>query len=91
MTDTDNMLNSNLLIIHTSFPRIGKALELYWGNKEFHPYMNSLLSDTRNSRQGFPSHILFALIELQQLHDKVFPALIVDDPDDWKSSQFGIV
>ena len=88
---SDRILNSNLLIVHAAFPRIGKALELFWGNKEFRPYMDNLLSGTRNSRQGFPSDVLFALIAIQQLHDAEFPELITGETDAWKLSHPDII
>ena len=91
MQDTNAaILNANLLMIHASFPRIGKALELYWGEKEFSKYVNSLLADNTHLRQGFPAHVLSSIMILQDLHDKLFPQLMIDDPDNWMSSQFGI-
>lgn len=90
---SDDTLNINLLMIHAFSPRIGQALELFWGNKEFQPYVNKLLADdmpTGTVRQGFPSRVLTALVALQQLHDTVFPQFIIEDPDEWMSSQFGI-
>ena len=86
----DERLNANLLKIHAAFPRVGKALELYWGEKEFQPYINKLLADNRDSRKGFPFEVMLAIMDLQQLHDIIFPELQIEDPDEWTSSQFGI-
>ena len=82
-------LNKNLLIIHSQIPRVGKALELYWGEKEFVPYVSKLLSDS-DGRKGFPFDVLTAILALQELHDKLFPQYIPPEQDDWASSQFGL-
>ena len=76
-------------MIHASYPRIGKALELFWGNKEFAPYINKLTAVDRPDRVGFPSHVMEAIVALQILHDEVFPDFAIEDPDDWNHSQFG--
>lgn len=94
MDDKTEKLTANLLMVHAFSPRVGKALELFWGHMDFQPYMNKLLADdmpTGTARQGFPMHVLSALIILQQLHDEMFPQFIIEDPDDWMSSQFGII
>jgi len=91
--DTE-ILKDSLLMVHAFSPRVGKALDLFWGHKDFQPYMNKLLADDMPGgvrRQGFPLHVLSALIELQSLHDKMFPQYIIEDPDEWMSSQFGIM
>lgn len=90
MEDKKDILNTNLLVIYKSFERIGKALELRWGDKEFQPYMNSLLGVGRPSRQGFPIDVLEALINLQQLHDTIFPEYVIHDPNNWSSMKSGI-
>ena len=84
------VLNSNLLLIHAQFPHVGRAIEMFWGYKEFPLYVNKLLSDNKGTRKGFPFDILSALITLQSLHDQLFPEHMIDDPDDWLSSQFGV-
>ena len=85
----NDILNKNLLIIHESFPRIGNALEVFWSEPEFSPYINKLVSVDRPDRQGFPFEIVVALTELQILHDELFPHLRVEDPENWSSSKFG--
>ncbi len=89
-----DILKESLLMAHAFSPRIGKALDLFWGHKDFQPYLNKLLADDMpngKQRQGFPVHVMSALIALQQLHDKMFPQFIIEDPDEWMSSQFGIM
>jgi hypothetical protein len=83
------LMNKSLLMIYASFPRIGKALELYWGEKEFATYINKLTAVDRPGRQGFPSLVMEAIAALQILHDEVFPNHAYEDPDDWTSSMFG--
>lgn len=90
MATSEEILNVSLLLLQAKFPRIGKALEFLWGQKEFPPYVNKLLNDGRNDRQGFPVDVMTAIMSLQILHDEMFPQFQLDDPDDWKSSQFGI-
>ena len=87
--EQQHLMGKSLLMIHASFPRIGKALELYWGEKEFAPYINKLTAADRPDRQGFPSFVMEAIVALQILHDEVFPDLAYEDPDDWTSSMFG--
>jgi hypothetical protein len=48
------------------FPRIVDNLELFWGYPEFEAYLNSLTSETRETkRQGFPKEVAEELLELQ--------------------------
>ena len=83
MQDDALILNTNLLIIYALFPRIGCAIELYWGEKEFSKYITSLLVDTTNARQGFPAQVLSSIIILQDLHDRLFPQLKINIKDIW--------
>ena len=77
--DSTNTLNSSLSIVHSAFPRVGKGIELMWGDKEFPKYMGKLIADGRNDRKGFPFEVLMALINLQILHDEVYPQFIEPD------------
>ena len=78
--------NLHFATVMNRFPRIGKALALYWGQGEFNPYMDTLIHDNRGgTRTGFPFEIAMALLELQQLHDKSFPKLIPKARDPWSS------
>jgi hypothetical protein len=80
-------LNTNLLTLYATFPRIAKGIELFWGNKEFPDYINKLLADGRNDRQGFPAEVTTALFALQKLHAVSFPEY-EDDQDGWMSTSF---
>ena len=79
MQDDASILTANISIIHALFPRIGNAITLYWGEREFSPYAISLLIDNTYSRQGFPPQVLSSIIILQALHDKKFPQLMIND------------
>jgi hypothetical protein len=89
MTDEhSNTLNSSLLLIHAAFPRIGKGIELMWGDKAFPKYMGKLIADGRNDRQGFPYEVLMALMRLQMLHDELYPEFVEDDETGFGASIF---
>lgn len=70
-------------IFKTEYPRIYNSISLFWGEKEFTPYINSLLEDTRGNRQGFSFRILNCLIKLQEVHDAEFPQHANNDKDLW--------
>ena len=80
--ESSNTLNTSLLIIHSTFPRIGKGIELMWGDKGFPKYMGKLIADGRFDRQGFPFEVLEALMKLQLLHDKVYPEFSEKEDDE---------
>ena len=81
MTD---ILNQDLLILHAEFPRIGAAVELFWGHSELPEYITNLISDGRSNRQGFPDHIMKILLTLQELHDTIYPQYVKKIVDIWK-------
>jgi hypothetical protein len=83
MTVVIDKQNTNLLTINQEFPRIGQALDLFWGSPEFTQYTDQLLSDTRGNRKGFPSDILLAIINMQTLHDTQFPQYAKQHTDIW--------
>jgi hypothetical protein len=80
-------LNSNLLTLYATFPRIAKGVEVFWGEKDFPEYINKLLADGRNDRQGFPAEVTTALFALQKLHSASFPEF-EDSDDGWMSTTF---
>lgn len=74
--DAPHILDGNpqFKIVQQSFDRIAVRLKLVWGHKEFRPYMDGLLHDTRaGARKGFPATVLFALHALSEEHDESFP------------------
>lgn len=76
--------NLHYALVMNKFPRIGRAIALFWGQTEFAPYIASLLHDTRDcTREGFPFDVASSLLELQQLHDTVFPHLAPKSTDPW--------
>jgi len=61
-------------VVADSYPDIGKKIQLFWGHQEFSDFAHVLLHDTRDhSRKGFPAEVVAALVDLQTLHNKVFP------------------
>lgn len=63
-----------LTLIAHLHPRIAAALQLYWGEPEFVPYVESLLNDTRNGeRKGFQGDVVIALQNLLERHNLDYP------------------
>ena len=56
--------------IHMEFPHIADNLELLIGHPEFEVAIGKLIVDERGGRQGFPKHIMAALLKLSDLHTK---------------------
>lgn len=81
--------NSDYQSIQGAYPHVAKKLELLWGYPEFHTFVEQLQQDTRQgSRTGFPATILFALLNLAQAHDEVFPAVAKPKSSLWGQSNF---
>jgi len=52
------------------YPRIANLIATVWGDRQwFHGYMESLLTDTRGNRQGFPPDVLKDLLSLRSYYD----------------------
>jgi hypothetical protein len=52
------------------YPRIANLVAAAWGDrKSFDTYMDSLLTDKRGNRQGFPPEVLKDLAELRRFYD----------------------
>jgi hypothetical protein len=52
------------------FARIANLIAATWDDpKSFDAYMESLLTDKRGKRQGFPADVLAELVTLQRYHD----------------------
>lgn len=61
-------------LLDTNYQIIAERIELQWGYKEIHAYINKLLVvDKDRSRQGFPSAVLQEIYTLQEIHNKLFP------------------
>ena len=74
-------------VISATFPRIGKKLEFYWGEREFHTLMDNLQQNDRDGqRTGFPADVLMALYSLALLHDKAYPKLARNEMSFWNRS-----
>jgi hypothetical protein len=54
------------------FPRIANLIVATWGErKTFDAYMESLLTDKRGNRQGFPPEVLTELMALHRYRDSL--------------------
>jgi hypothetical protein len=52
------------------YPRIANLIAAVWGDSNcFGTYMESLLTDNRGNRRGFPPDVLDNLVSLQRYHD----------------------
>ena len=61
------------------YPRIANLVAAAWGDrKSFDAYMDSLLTDKRGSRQGFPPEVLKDLAALRRFHE-----IAKDDTSVW--------
>ena len=79
--------NPDFKVIDQAFPRIGGNIKLYWGQRQFAPYMNELLHDTRGGkRRGFPRDVLTALGNLFDQHNKAYPPLF-SKADVWEMAK----
>jgi hypothetical protein len=91
--DQSKLEIKNLIAVVMEFhPRIGNALTLFWGEKEFIPYIENLLNDTRDgTRQGFNKPVSEALIKLQDFYDSIYPRQEAKATkwDAWSESCFG--
>ncbi len=74
-----------LMQILAEYPRVGKALKLFWGHKEYNEFTDSIFSDDTGTRHGFSQDTMTDLIKLQALHDREFPELAKGE-DGWSAS-----
>ena len=61
-------LRPHVLVSH--FPRIANLIAAAWGDqKSLRVYIESLFTDNRGNRRGFPPDVLSELIALRRYHD----------------------
>ena len=61
--------NYDFKLVNSSFPHIGKKIELLWGHPELSKMLMDLLTDTRDgTRQGFPREVAAAMFRLAEMH-----------------------
>ena len=70
-----SIIEDNLEIIKSFHPDIYQALVLFWGEKEFLPYIEGLITRDREDRKGFSLSIASALLALENEHRRWFPDL----------------
>lgn len=67
-------LQRNYQIVANAFPAIGAKFKLFWGSQDFTDLIHDLINDTRgDARKGFPIEVVSAFLELETLHNNVFP------------------
>ena len=66
-------LPPRLSIIWEKYPRIGEKISLMWGYVELQDYLSTIILDERGDRQGFPTSVLAALMEVHKHHSRMFP------------------
>ena len=82
--------NEDFTVINERFPHIGEKIAGQWGGYGLSPYINHLLTDTRNgTRQGFPKEVAIGLFRLLQLHDERYPQWAMKVTDIWSLSESG--
>jgi hypothetical protein len=59
-------------VVRASFPRIAERIAHLWGAPQLDGYLRELLIDSRGNRQGFPPHIVAALLEISEQHQRQF-------------------
>ena len=71
-------------VVASAYPNIGKKIQLFWGYPEFVTLMHDLQQDSSDRpRVGFPAEVLFALHELANDHDDIYPKLARKDTSVW--------
>jgi hypothetical protein len=72
-------------LINDAFPHVGRRLSLFWGEPEFNPYMEGLLTGGREGKRlGFPLPVANALLELAERHERKYPGrTIPPKKDNW--------
>ncbi|MDD4977452.1 MAG: GspE/PulE family protein [Gallionella sp.] len=67
--------------------RILQRIELIWGESETLKYLNSLLLEDREDREGFPLEIISEIVSIKQVHDTLFPLLDTNPLDPFTSAR----
>ena len=53
--------------LEAKFPRVASELAQRWADPELDPYLDQLISHTRDGRQGFPLEVMSDLLFLSEL------------------------
>ena len=87
---TDPSGNEKIRLVTQVHPRIGEQLLKRWGTQGFSPFVNELLSDSRDGkRAGFANEIAEALFHLMMEHDAEFPQFELKVNDIWSLREEG--
>lgn len=82
-SEKNTVQREKIQMIAATFPHIGKNLVEKWGSRDFCEYISDLFIDRRGGRQGFPSEILFALLNLRDDHEKEYPEFVREITNVW--------
>ena len=63
----------DLQAIQQHYPKIGDKISLMWGSAGLQNYLNKIIIDERGGREGFPMHVLSALIRIYEHHSTLIP------------------
>jgi hypothetical protein len=70
--------------INFGYPNIAKKVRVFWGYPEFTKLMQELQTDSSDRpRAQFPGDVLFAISELQTIHDLGYPRLVIKEKSIW--------
>ena len=83
---TDTGIQGALETVRLEFPRISTAIRLTWGSNELHEKLSHMIHVDTEGRQGFPHHVLEALIKIFNHHADTFNLEPVS-PDTTKNSR----
>ena len=64
--------------LETIFPNIAENLTLVWGNPECEGYLNKLMINNRNDRQGFSLDVVSELMLLMSITEREHPDIWAD-------------
>lgn len=73
-------LASDLSLVQQHFPNIGAKITQMWGAVALQNYLGKVILDERGGRQGFPMHVLTALMRLHEHHATLMPKVDAGDP-----------
>lgn len=68
-------------LLAKDFARIMQQIELLWGKLEAFNYLDSLILDSREGRQGFPLEALREIALVKHVHSALFPSLELNPHD----------
>ncbi len=74
-------MGQGVSILEARYPHVAAKVVAYWGTEACLPYLDSLLTDDRGGRQGFPFDAMQELTLLKELHQDAHPQPVKDWSD----------